>query len=96
MSEHLRAWLADRRPSAAFDLAPWLDGADTASTGSEALARLGRRALGQALSAPGRVRASALHLLAADALITYACEAALEAENPEEALAAVLAEVGER
>jgi hypothetical protein len=31
---------------------------------------------------PGRVRASAFHLLAADALLTYACEAAMEEADP--------------
>jgi hypothetical protein len=35
---------------------------------------------------PGRVRENAFHLLAADALLTYACEAALESDDPEAAL----------
>ena len=40
---------------------------------------------------PGRVRASAFHLLTADALITYACEEALDAEDAETELAKLLA-----
>jgi hypothetical protein len=96
MSENVRAWLAGRRPRPAFDLAPWLEGAEDAASTSEALGRLSGRALDLTLSAPGRVRESALNLLAADALITYACEAALEREDPEKALAAILDEVSER
>ena len=40
-----------------------------------------------ALERPGRVRESAFDLLAADALATYACEAALDADDPGPALA---------
>ena len=53
--------------------------------------------LGQAMaelelarSSPGRVRESAWHLLAADALLTYACEAALEGSNPPGAFEEIL------
>jgi hypothetical protein len=42
----------------------------------------------------GPVRESALHLLAADALMTYACEAALEADDPAAALSATLRALG--
>ena len=47
------------------------------------LLRGGLRELDRARTAPGRVRESAFHLLAADALLTYACEAALETGDPE-------------
>lgn len=50
-----------------------------------------RSALASAVSQPGRVRETAFELLVADALVTYACEAALETEAPEEALATILA-----
>jgi hypothetical protein len=43
--------------------------------------------LASALSKPGRVREAAFDLLTADALLTYACEAALEGEDPAAALA---------
>ena len=49
--------------------------------------------LASARSRPGRVRETAFELLLADALLTYACEAALEEERPEEALRTILAEV---
>lgn len=94
MSEALRAWLKGRTPPPPFDLAPWLEGAD--GDGVDALSALGGRALDRARSAPGRVRESALHLLAADALITYACEAALEQPEPEDALVQVLRGVADR
>ncbi|MDF2697623.1 MAG: hypothetical protein K0S65_6006, partial [Labilithrix sp.] len=38
----------------------------------------------------GRVRDSAFRLLEADALLTYACEAALERDDPETALQRIL------
>jgi hypothetical protein len=56
-----------------------------------ALAREARVRLDLARAHPGRVRESAFRLLEADALLTYACEAALEAEDPEAALRRVLA-----
>lgn len=52
-----------------------------------------RARLAEALAHPGRVRDSAFELLVADALLTYACEAALESERPLEALTRLL-EVG--
>lgn len=54
-----------------------------------------RDRLDAARARPGRIRTSALELLVADALLTYACEAALETEDPATALEAI-AEVGRR
>jgi hypothetical protein len=96
MSGDVRAWLSQRSPQPVFDLAPWLDTARTGDHCAFGLTRLGCQALDRALSVPGRVRASALHLLAADALITFACEAALEADDPEQQLERILREVGTR
>jgi hypothetical protein len=56
-----------------------------------ALADEGRVRLAAARARTGRVRESAFRLLEADALITYACEAALDTEDPEAALRHVLA-----
>jgi len=44
-------------------------------------------------AAAGRVRESAWHLLAADALITYACEAALDDVDPPRGLEELLRKV---
>ena len=54
-----------------------------------------REALDEARSPSGKVRESGFSLLEADALITYACEAALEADDPGGALRKVLAAVVE-
>jgi hypothetical protein len=55
------------------------------------LASAARTSLDRARARPGRVRESAFTLLEADALLTYACEAALDAENPEAAILDILA-----
>lgn len=60
---------------------------------ADVLLAAAREALAGAIARPGRVRQSAFELLVADALITYACEAALESERPVEALER-LVEVG--
>ncbi len=57
---------------------------------TERITRLARTALDAARAQPGRVRESAFHLLAADALVTYACEAALEEGDPPAALRTIL------
>jgi len=59
---------------------------------SEELARAAGLALERALARPGRIRESAFDLLAADALFTWACEAALEEDEPEERLHRILEE----
>jgi hypothetical protein len=41
---------------------------------------------------PGRIRSSAFDLLGADALLTYACEAALETRDPASTLDEILCE----
>jgi len=51
-----------------------------------ALASAALEELDRARRSPGRVRESAFHLLTADALLTYACEAALDLPDPDAAL----------
>jgi len=85
-------WLRRRRPPAPQAL----EDAVRAATGGgdgPTLATLYEAAhglLAEAASRPGRLRESAFALLTADALATYACEAALEEEEPVEALEALL------
>ena len=50
----------------------------------------GREALLFALRHPGRNREAAFALLAADALLTLACEQALDVDDPEEVLLEIL------
>lgn len=82
-------WIDARTPAPPMRLDPWLeDGEGTVSApGWTATAKI---ALERVLRSPGRVRASAFDLLAADALVTYACEAALESDDPDAQLGAIL------
>jgi hypothetical protein len=89
MSER-SAWLAARRPAPPSDLAARMDLAPIAGALQDGLAADGRARLELALARLGRVRESAFRLLEADALITYACEAALELDDPEAALRRIL------
>lgn len=92
MSVRLEDWLAERRPPSSVPLGRWtfraLPRGDMPPV--RALTSLGRQALEAAQARPGRVRESAFELLGADALITYACEAALEADDPEAWLTSIL------
>lgn len=94
-------WLASREPSPPGGLRSSLsaltlddDAADDGSGLPDVLAAAARQRLEEALATPGRVRASAFRLLEADALLTYACEAALEAEDPGAGLRRLLGSAG--
>lgn len=83
-------WLSDRRPTPPRSLKPALRMTRDGASIIEALTLEGCDRMRQASARLGAVRDSAFHLLAADALVTYACEAALEAEDPGEALSMTL------
>lgn len=84
-------WLKERRPPPPGALAPALGGTEAPGADPrEVLLDRAVHALERARATPGTVRESAFHLLAADALLTYACEAALEAAEPSHALSEVL------
>ena len=89
MSE-VQAWLSTRQPSPP----PQLSEALHADGGQGAMhVRLAGAAVAQldwARANPGRRRESAFHLLAADALLTYACEAALESHDADGSLSNLL------
>lgn len=87
----LARWIAERMPPAPAEFLPWLRTPENDSElGSEALCRLAVRDLHGTLSRAGRSREGGFHLLAADAFVTYACEAATEEEDVERALRTVL------
>ncbi len=96
MNQSLDTWLTARQPPAVMDLDRWISGGRDGAPGggpearAETLTALGLSALTAARERPGRVRDSAFELLAADALLTYACEAALECEDVEGTLLRVL------
>ena len=94
MSE-IERWLAARRPGPPDELAGTLCDSlggvrEIGGPRAEALSEAGRERLKEARSHLGRVRESAFHLLAADALVTYACEAAMESEDPQVSLSRIL------
>ena len=88
----LAAWIDAREPRPPVELAAWVEGEASSCPSAGDLTVLGVRTLARACARPGRVRESAFHLLAADALITYACEVALEAPDPSDTLRAILIE----
>ncbi len=90
----LDSWLADRRPPPPRDLQSSLRVDHDDGPLEVVLATAARISLDHARSRPGRIRENAFELLAADALLTYACEAALESEEPEAALLRVLVATG--
>jgi hypothetical protein len=87
----LSAWMAARRPAPPFDLAEAL--AFYGEPSADALSSEAQSRLAAARARTGRVRESAFRLLEADALLTYACEAALERDDPEAALRRILAAI---
>ncbi len=93
-------WLAIRTPPAPDELKAWLripDGGTDPDGGltsvPESLLKAGLHHLEEAVGRPGRDREAAYQLLAADALITYGCEAASEAADVRGVLSEVLGRV---
>lgn len=94
MSE-VERWLRERRAEVPDPLLERLErNEDAGAPVVDTLVARGLGALREAVARPGRERAAAFHLLAADAYLTYACEAATEAEDPGGALEALLERVG--
>ena len=94
------AWLAARTPPAPDELKAWFkipdDGADFdggVASVPGCLVAGGLAHLDEAVARPGRDRQAAYQLLAADALITYGCEAASEAADVRGVLREVLVRV---
>ena len=87
----LAEWLDSRAPPAPDRLRSRFEPLHGRGTSlSEVLGSLSARHLGEALKRPGRNREAAFYLLAADALLTYACEASVEHDDPEAALSLLL------
>ena len=92
----LKDWLQGRQPPVPGDFLPHLTREGGHVGGPEGLADRGMGQLHQALDRPGREREAAFRLLAADAFITYACEAAVEGEGALERIEDLLIRLGER
>ncbi len=84
-------WLAARRPASPRELAVVLHEElsaieERAVVTADAMSEVARACLQRARSRSGRTREAAFALLTADALVTYACEVALESDDPDAAL----------
>ena len=87
----LEEWLAGRTPPVPEAFRSWMQPAHPdAPAGLDSLTREAHEALARALSPEGRPRRGAFDLLAADGFLTYACEAALETDDPRAALDGVV------
>ena len=84
----LKTWISQRRPVSPLELGSWIDASGAVS--ASGLTKIACDALGQARLSPGRVRNSAFQLLTADALLTYACELALDTEDPDLVLGVIM------
>ncbi len=85
-----RTFLARRRPPAPEALEARLAAGAAEGEVVQALSDQALAELARSRAAAGRVRDSAWHLLAADALLTYACEAALNGSDPPRAFEELL------
>ena len=79
--DSLMDWVVTRKPPAPDELRAWLKIPDGGPVVPERLLRAGLLHLEEAVARPGRDREAAYQLLAGDALITYACEAASESSD---------------
>lgn len=86
-----RLWLEARQPEMPDVLRPWVraDSDDEEVVG--ALTDAALASLGAALNLPAGSRQAAFRLLAADALLTYACEAAADGPDVRNRLAGIFA-----
>ncbi len=88
----LGSWMGGRTPAPPRGLADHLQGMiGESDTSSRSLASVAILQLNKAIERPGRDREGAFHLLAADALMTYACEIAVDEEDSVEVLSNLLA-----
>lgn len=90
-------WLEGRVPPVPIAFQPWMDelrgvgSTHLSEPGAEAFAEAAESALNQSLNPTGRERGGAFDLLAADGLVTYACEAiVMQSQDPLPALRTVV------
>ena len=90
----LKAWISARRPVSPVELGPRIDASGVTAVSVVDLTKIACDAPEQARLSPGPVRNSAFQLLTADALITYACELALDGEDPDLVLGVIMQHSG--
>ena len=91
----LKAWISARRPVSPVELGPRIDASGVTAVSVVGLTKIACDALERQVCSPvrwfpGRVRNSAFQLLTADALITYACELALDGEDSDLVLEVIM------
>jgi hypothetical protein len=92
--EWMESWLMRRKPELPRVFLRRLLAGGGGPAGVQELSRRGEEALKTALRSPGEDRERAFHLLAADAFLTYACEALTETEDVGSGLETLLARLG--
>ena len=96
IKETLEVWLRDRKPRIPDQFLPHLLGSGDESNAAAGLVELGTEALGRALERPAGNHEAAFQLLAADAFLTYACEAVVQTGDVRTGLEEVLGSLGDR
>ena len=90
----VREWIASRDPEIPEALARWLTvalgGDDAPAPDTAGLVRAACVEMDAAMPPHGVAREAAYRLLTADGLLTHACQAALDGEDPEVALGRLL------
>ena len=86
----LKTWISQRRPISPLELGPCIAASGVTAVSASVITKIACDALSQARLSPGRVRNSAFQLLTADALLTYACELALDTEDPDLVLGVIM------
>ena len=86
----LRSWIDARTPSVPRAFRPWMGATDVDAGCVTSLAHQGLSALEAVDAAKSLDRDAALRLLAADAFLTYACEAATDEADVVSSLESVL------
>jgi len=96
-TETLEQWLRSRTPQIPAPFLPHLLGQEGDTFGGpHQLEFDGAEGILRALTLPGRNRMAAFDLLAGDALLTYACEAMTEEEDPHTGFELLLKRLGDR
>ena len=92
----LEEWLKEREPTIPAPFLPHLLSVSSGPAGIENLITSGEEALRRALEKTGRNRTAAFDLLAADAFLTYACEAVATDRDVRGSLETLLERIGEK
>lgn len=87
-------WLTKAEPPVPEEFAARLELAPATGPDPDRLVSAAEESLERALEPDGRERRGAFDMLAADGFLTYACEEALEADDPAPVLAAMVRRIG--